>query len=230
MAQSLSQASFDAWIKFYKPSANSVNAHVSYYRQGALAAWVLDAEIRRKTKSKKSLDDVLRLLWEDFKAAGADYSGITSDDVPEIVARATELDLTGLIADLTETAMPVDYAKFLKPLGVTLEESETPAERKLLGISGLGNDAALRYVRFMTKKRHSGRYCPRRCDHRARRRAGQRRQPSRTARPLRRRRRNSDSRLPRRRITCLGRSSGQAQDIPEQSGHQAHKLGKDWLS
>ena len=141
MAQSLSQASFDAWIKFYKPSANSVNAHVSYYRQGALAAWVLDAEIRRKTKSKKSLDDVLRLLWEDFKAAGADYSGITSDDVPEIVARATELDLTGLIADLTETAMPVDYAKFLKPLGVTLEESETPAERKLLGISGLGNDA-----------------------------------------------------------------------------------------
>ena len=141
LAQSLSQSSFDAWIKFYKPNANTVNAHVSYYRQGALAAWVLDAEIRRKTKSKKSLDDVLRLLWEDFKAAGEYYSGITADDVPEIVSRATELDLTGLIADLTQTAMPVDYAKFLKPLGVVLEASEIPVERKLLGIGGSGSDA-----------------------------------------------------------------------------------------
>ena len=139
--QSLSQASFDAWIKFYKPSANSVNAHVSYYRQGAMAAWVLDAEIRRKTKSEKSLDDVLRLLWEDFKAAGSDYSGITSDDVPEIVNRATGLDLTELISGLTQTAMPVDYERLLKPLGVTLEESDAPAERRLLGISGRGSEA-----------------------------------------------------------------------------------------
>ena len=84
---------------------------------------------------------MLRLLWEDFKAAGEYYSGITADDVPEIVSRATELDLTGLIADLTQTAMPVDYAKFLKPLGVVLEASEIPVERKLLGISGSGSDA-----------------------------------------------------------------------------------------
>ena len=141
MAQSLAQASFDAWIKFYKPSANTVNAHVSYYRQGAMAAWVLDAQIRRKTKSKKSLDDVLRLLWEDYKSAQTDYSGITADDVPEIFARATDLDLTTLIAELTQTAMPVDYAEYLKPLGVTLEESETNAERKYLGLSGQGSEA-----------------------------------------------------------------------------------------
>lgn len=141
MTQSLAQASFDAWIKFYKPSANTVNAHVSYYRQGAMAAWVLDAEIRRKTKSKKSLDDVVRLLWEDYKAAHTDYSGITADDVPEIFTRATDLDLTGLLADLTQTAIPVDYAKYFKPLGVSLEESDTAAERKYLGISGCGSEA-----------------------------------------------------------------------------------------
>lgn len=140
-AQSLSQASFDAWIKFYKPTANTVNAHVSYYRQGALAAWVLDAEIRRKTKSDKSLDDVLRLMWEDFKDAGSDYCGITSEDVPEIISRACGLDLTDLTGELTQTAMPVDYAKYFKPLGVTLEESETSPERKYLGIEGSGSDA-----------------------------------------------------------------------------------------
>lgn len=139
--QSLSQASFDAWIKFYKPSANSINAHVSYYRQGAMAAWVLDAEIRHKTKSKRSLDDVMRLMWEDCKAAGSDYSGILPEDVPEIFARATELDFTDLLTKLTQTAMPVDYAEFLKPLGISLKETETPVERRYLGISGCGNDA-----------------------------------------------------------------------------------------
>lgn len=85
MAQSLSQASFDAWIKFYKPSANSVNAHVSYYRQGALAAWVLDAETAAK-QNPRSRSTTCCACSGKTQGAGADYSGITSDDVPEIVA------------------------------------------------------------------------------------------------------------------------------------------------
>ena len=91
MAQSLSQASFDAWIKFYKPAPTASTLTFPTIVRVRLPPGFLDAEIRRKTKSKKSLDDVLRLLWEDFKAAGADYSGITSDDVPKIVARAQNL-------------------------------------------------------------------------------------------------------------------------------------------
>ena len=54
--QTLSEASFDAWIKYYRPSSNTANAHVSYYRQGALAALSLDAAIRSKSRGAKSLD------------------------------------------------------------------------------------------------------------------------------------------------------------------------------
>ncbi len=139
-AQSLSQASFDAWIKFYKPNANTPNAHVSYYRKGALAAWVLDAEIRRRTRGKRSLDDVVLLMWKDFKDAGKYYGGIGEDDFPEIVHRATGLDLTTLILDLTQTAARVDYAHYVKALGVSLAEDEIAVERKLLGISGTATD------------------------------------------------------------------------------------------
>lgn len=139
--QSLAEASFDAWIKFYRPSANTPNAHVSYYRQGALAAWVLDSVLRKKSRGKKSLDDVMRLLWEDYKKAQDAYGGIQAEDVSEIVLRATGIDLTDLISRLTETVFDIDYAALLKPLGVTLTESTLPIERRLLGISGTATDA-----------------------------------------------------------------------------------------
>jgi len=60
--QSLEQASFDAWIKFYRPDENSTNASVSYYQKGALVAMMLDLEIRALTGRAKCLDDVLRQL------------------------------------------------------------------------------------------------------------------------------------------------------------------------
>ena len=139
--QSLSQASFDAWIKFYRPNANTPNANVSYYKQGSLAALVLDASIRQKTRGKASLDDAMRLMWEDYKAAGKHYTGIEAEDFYEIVARATGLDMTAEIVELTESVFDVDYAKAGKVLGLTLTDDELPAERKLLGISGKGTDA-----------------------------------------------------------------------------------------
>ncbi len=139
--QSLAQASFDAWIKYYRPSPNTANSHVSYYRQGALAAWVLDATLRTKTRGKKSLDDVMRLMWEDFKAAKKHYSGIDSDDIAEIFIRATGVDVTDLLTQLTQTVLEVDYAAVFKPLGAELTETTLPKERSLLGISGSGTDA-----------------------------------------------------------------------------------------
>ena len=139
--QTLAEASFDAWIKYYRPCPNTPNAHVSYYRQGALAALSLDATIRQKSHGTKSLDDVMRQFWTDFKEAGSDYGGIGSDDVAEVVERATGINLTELIVQLTETTEETDYGRLWKPLGLTLSETELPRERRLLGISGKLSEA-----------------------------------------------------------------------------------------
>jgi predicted metalloprotease with PDZ domain len=40
--QSVSESSFDAWIKFYRQDENSNNAGTSYYNKGALVALCLD--------------------------------------------------------------------------------------------------------------------------------------------------------------------------------------------
>jgi predicted metalloprotease with PDZ domain len=71
--QSLSESSFDAWIKFYNPNEQSPNAQVSYYEKGALVALALDFEIRRRTANRRSLDDVLRLLWQEYGRRGAGF-------------------------------------------------------------------------------------------------------------------------------------------------------------
>jgi predicted metalloprotease with PDZ domain len=59
--QSVAQASFDAWIKYYRPDENTANATVSYYTKGSLVALCLDLTLRQEGKT--SLDAVMRALW-----------------------------------------------------------------------------------------------------------------------------------------------------------------------
>ena len=59
--QSVAQASFDAWVKYYRVDENTPNATVSYYGKGALVALCLDLTLR--AEGKHTLDDVMRALW-----------------------------------------------------------------------------------------------------------------------------------------------------------------------
>jgi predicted metalloprotease with PDZ domain len=68
--QSLEQSSFDAWIKLYRPDENTPNSAISYYLKGNLVALLLDLEIRRRTRGERSLDDVLRALYERYPIEG----------------------------------------------------------------------------------------------------------------------------------------------------------------
>ena len=67
--QSVELASFDAWIKYYRPDENSTNASISYYTKGAVIAFLLDAKIRKATGGARSLDDVMRAAYQKFSGA-----------------------------------------------------------------------------------------------------------------------------------------------------------------
>ena len=60
LEQSVEAASYDAWIKYYRPDENTPNTAISYYVKGAVIGFLLDAHIRRLTDGAKSLDDVMR--------------------------------------------------------------------------------------------------------------------------------------------------------------------------
>ena len=59
--QSVAQASFDAWTRYYRVGENTPNATISYYTKGALVAMCLDLTLRAEDRG--SLDEVMRALW-----------------------------------------------------------------------------------------------------------------------------------------------------------------------
>jgi predicted metalloprotease with PDZ domain len=85
----LLQASYDAWIKFYRPDETTQNTTVSYYLKGGVVGVLLDLEIRRRTEGRKSLDDVMRLLFERHGTA----PGLPEDGVEKA---AVEIGGAGL--------------------------------------------------------------------------------------------------------------------------------------
>lgn len=68
--QSLECASFDSWIKAYRPDENSINTSISYYLKGSIVAALLDLELLRRSEGRYSLDDVMRYLWQAYPLSG----------------------------------------------------------------------------------------------------------------------------------------------------------------
>ena len=78
--QSVAGASFDAWVKYYRPDENSPNSTISYYGKGALVALALD--LRLRALGRHGIDDVMRGLWQ--RSAGgpiaeADILAVVTD-------------------------------------------------------------------------------------------------------------------------------------------------------
>jgi predicted metalloprotease with PDZ domain len=69
LRMSLAQASYDAWIKHYRPDESTQNTTVSYYLKGSVVGFLLDLELRRRSRGARSLDDLVRVLFEKHGAA-----------------------------------------------------------------------------------------------------------------------------------------------------------------
>ncbi|MFC5520435.1 M61 family metallopeptidase [Polaromonas jejuensis] len=65
LVQSVAEASFDAWVKYYRQDENTPNATVNYYTKGALVALCFDLTLRAEGRGSDgaTLDDVMRDLW-----------------------------------------------------------------------------------------------------------------------------------------------------------------------
>jgi predicted metalloprotease with PDZ domain len=122
LKQSVAESSFDAWVKYYRQDENSPNAIVSYYQKGSLVALAFDLSIREQTAGRKSLDDVMRLLWQRY---GRDFyhgkaRGIEESEVEALFAEATGADLKKLFREGVHGTRDLPLETLLEPFGVTL--------------------------------------------------------------------------------------------------------------
>lgn len=123
--QSVAESSFDAWTRYYKQDENSPNALVSYYTKGSLVALALDLTIRHKTQEQRSLDDVMRLMWERF---GRDFytdeaRGLREQEFPNLVQEATGIDLRAEIQAWAYGRNDIPLAQLFAQHGITMQWS-----------------------------------------------------------------------------------------------------------
>ncbi|HJV82436.1 M61 family metallopeptidase [Noviherbaspirillum sp.] len=148
--QSVAESSFDAWTKYYRQDENSPNAIVSYYAKGSLIGLALDLAIRTETKGRKSLDDVMRALWQRY---GRDFysdlggAGVTENDVERLFDEIAGLKLKRFFDRYVRGIDDLPLGKLLAPFGVEMSDKRKDAKPGLgIRTSRDGNDCKLANV------------------------------------------------------------------------------------
>jgi predicted metalloprotease with PDZ domain len=133
--QSAELASFDAWIKYYRPDENSANSAMSYYTKGAVLGLLLDARIRKASNGARSLDDVMRAAYAKFSGA----RGFTPEEFRAVVEQVAGGSVKDFWASAVEGTGDLDYAELLDVHGLRFRPAPASA-RPWLGIT-TRNDA-----------------------------------------------------------------------------------------
>ena len=141
--QTVAQASFDAWVKYYRQDENTPNATVSYYTKGSLVALCLDLTLRREGKT--TLDAVMRALWKrcdggpmaeaDLRAVLAELAGRSFDtELQQWVHSTQELPLQELLA-AHGVSLQAEAPQLAQRLGLRVTENHSVQIKTVLRAS-----------------------------------------------------------------------------------------------
>ncbi len=117
---SLEEASFDAWIKYYRPDENAINNQISYYDKGDIVNFALDVEIRTASNGTKSLDDVFRHLYAEFFKKNRNY---TPEDYQKTAELMAGRSLDGFFSKYVRGREEIDFNSILGGIGLRLNEN-----------------------------------------------------------------------------------------------------------
>ena len=127
---SLEEASFDAWIKYYRQDENAINNQISYYDKGEIVNMMLDITIRKDSGGVKSLDDVMRHLYNEFFKKNRNFT-------PEDFQKASELmagkSLDDFFANYVRGEAEIDFNAIVAGIGIELAAAERNKTRAYIG-------------------------------------------------------------------------------------------------
>ena len=113
--QSVADSSFDSWTKFYKQDESAPNNIVSYYTKGSLIALALDLTIRQATAQQRSLDDLMRLLWQDYGKTGI---GLTEGEIEMLAGQIAGTSLSGFFEQYLYGLEDLPLDRLLESVGI----------------------------------------------------------------------------------------------------------------
>lgn len=114
--QTLEDASFETWIKYYQPDENSANQNVNYYVKGALVALGLDLQLRLRGSS---LDAILREAWQRY---GRRSLPVPEGGLEHLAIEHGGADLRSFFDRCLRSTEELPLADWLAPFGVEAEQ------------------------------------------------------------------------------------------------------------
>lgn len=133
--QPVAHASFDAWIKAYRPNENSYNTTISYYTKGSVVANILDLIIIKNTQGKKTLDNVMKTLYNKFYKD--QNRGFTAEEMKQTLEEVSGQNLDNFYAKYINGTETFDYVSSFSHVGYQVEP--LVVQDMSLGVSLSGN-------------------------------------------------------------------------------------------
>ena len=119
----VTEASVDAWIRQYRTNSNTLNSNVSYYIKGSVIGFVLDSYLRKETRGRHDLDDVMREMYRLY--ASKPYG---SDAFRRIVVDMGGPQAGEFLDALLTTTAELDVDEALDWYGLTINRFEPSPE------------------------------------------------------------------------------------------------------
>ena len=118
--QPVAHASFDAWIKAYRPNENSNNTTMTYYSRGAVIGAVLDAYLIQRSKGKQSLDGFMQLLYQKY---ALDLKrGFSETEFEQELANYCGEDMHAFFTQYVNGTAIIPYQKYFEPMGLKVTD------------------------------------------------------------------------------------------------------------
>jgi predicted metalloprotease with PDZ domain len=118
--QPVAHASFDAWIKAYRPNENSSNTTMTYYSRGAVIGAVLDAYLIQRSKGKQSLDGFMQLLYQKY---ALDLKrGFSETEFEQELANYCGEDMHAFFKQYVNGTAIIPYQQYFEPMGLKVTD------------------------------------------------------------------------------------------------------------
>ena len=113
----------------HEQKTNLQNTSISYYPKGELIAMVLDLLVRGRTGGKRSLDDVMRAMYEEFYLKSQNNSyylrgrGYQPEDLQRVASQVAGIDLGDFFDRYVRSTEPLPYDEALGYAGLRLKKN-----------------------------------------------------------------------------------------------------------
>tara|TARA_B100000575_G_scaffold7489_1_gene5571 strand:+ start:1045 stop:2886 length:1842 start_codon:yes stop_codon:yes gene_type:complete len=131
--QSLCEASHEAWIHLYRSHAHSRETQISYYLEGELTMFALDAELRKRSKGENGVCDLMQKMYEKHNIHVEDerMRGVQYNDIRKaLTSLSGGRRLGSFLDDITKEAGNLDLDRAFSFFGLKYTPSEEPKRKE----------------------------------------------------------------------------------------------------